>query len=72
MNHQLTNWRENMNYGMPYKTRAKAKQEWAIGATVNVGFVKCLLITEKTGFGWNLVDKNGKRYSFEPHRGLFS
>mgnify|MGYP007100121797 CR=1 FL=1 len=49
----------------------KAKQVWEIGATVNVGFIKGLLILAKQGGIYSLRQTaTGKSYTFEPHVGL--
>ena len=51
--------------------RKPAKQLWAVGETVKVGFMT-LRITAKTPNGWKLVNKDAsKQYEFEPHLGLF-
>lgn len=47
----------------------KAKQEWAIGAEVRVGFLS-LTVTGRTAEGWELKSAKGKRYAFRPHLGL--
>lgn len=61
-----------MNYGMPYATRKPAKQVWAVGEQVKVGFLS-LRIVSKTARGWALINKDAtKRYEFEPHVGLFA
>lgn len=49
----------------------RAKQEWATGNIVNVGFVKGLTVGEKVNGAWMLTQEStGRRYSFEPHLGL--
>ena len=49
----------------------RAKQEWAIGSVVNVGFVKGLRVVSKVNGAFRLVqDATGRAYSFEPHIGL--
>lgn len=49
----------------------KAKQPWAIGMRVNVGFLKGLLITNKVDGIWKLVNETtGARYEFQPHLGI--
>ena len=65
-----------MNYTNPsagsFQNRKPAKQVWAVGEQVKVGFLS-LRITGKTGHGWTLVNKDAsKHYEFEPHRGLFA
>ena len=51
--------------------RKSAKQVWAVGEQVKVGFLS-LRIVGKTGYGWKLVNKDGSRhYEFQPHLGLF-
>lgn len=61
-----------MSYGMPYETRKPAKQVWAVGEQVKVGFLS-LRIVSKTASGWRLVNKDAtKHYEFEPHIGLFA
>ena len=57
-------------YGMPYQSRQPAKQVWAVGEQVKVGFLS-LRIVAKTGYGWALVNKDAsKKYEFAPHHGL--
>lgn len=52
--------------------RHSAKQLWAVGETVKVGFLT-LRITAKTPRGWKLVNRDAtKHYEFEPHIGLFA
>lgn len=52
--------------------RRPAKQEWAVGEQVKVGFLS-LRIVAKTERGWKLVNKDAtKHYEFEPHIGLFA
>jgi hypothetical protein len=49
----------------------KAKQEWAIGSIVNIGFVKGLTVLSKTNGIFNLIQAStGRAYTFEPHMGL--
>lgn len=49
----------------------RAKQEWSIGAMVNVGFVKNLMVLSKDGAVWTLKQiATGRDYTFEPHLGL--
>lgn len=55
----------------------KAKQVWAIGARVNVGFLRDLLIVAKIPTPgdyqpdqWELVADSGARYLFTPHLGI--
>lgn len=49
----------------------KAKQEWTVGAVVNVGFVKGLRVTAKINGIFKLAqDATGRVYEFEPHMGL--
>jgi len=48
----------------------KAKQVWAVGETVNVGFLKGLLIVAKEGNIFRLKASTGRSYTFEPHVGL--
>lgn len=49
----------------------KAKQAWAIGMRVSVGFLKDLLVTNKIDGVWKLVnEKTGARYEFQPHIGI--
>lgn len=55
-----------------FQNRKPAKQVWAVGEQVKVGFLS-LRITGKTRCGWALVNKDGsKHYEFEPHMGLFA
>jgi hypothetical protein len=50
----------------------KAKQEWAIGNAVSVGFVKNLLVVSKNGAFYALLQVGtGRWYAFQPHLGLF-
>lgn len=48
----------------------KAKQVWEIGAVVNVGFLKGLLIVAKEDTVYRLQAASGKAYTFQPHLGL--
>jgi len=49
----------------------RAKQEWAVGSVVNVGFLKGLQIVAKEGAEFKLRHTStGRRYSFVPHMGL--
>jgi len=55
----------------------KSKQNWKIGATVNVGFLKGLTVKDivLTPHDWQpdeyiLESDKGIRYSFVPHIGL--
>lgn len=49
----------------------KAKQDWAVGEIVNVGFVKGLMVDRKQADGSYLLhSRTGARYSFQPHMGL--
>ena len=52
--------------------RNKAKQEWVVGAQVNVGFIKGLTVREKRHDGWLLETGKGKFYVFEPHMGIYA
>lgn len=53
--------------------RDSAKQEWAIGNLVNVGFLKGLEVTEKRGNGdYVLKSAKGKFYAFQPHMGIYA
>lgn len=48
----------------------KAKQDWAAGNTVKVGFLT-LEVVDKVGGDYRLWNpKNGKKYLFTPHTGL--
>lgn len=59
-----------MSYGMPYKNRRPAKQTWAVGEQVKVGFLS-LRCVQQIGSSWILLNKDGtKRYEFTPHMGL--
>ena len=49
---------------------ASAYQNWAIGQTVNVGFIRGLLIIAKDPQGWILQSAKGQRYLFVPHCGI--
>ncbi len=61
----------NINAGS-FQSRKPAKQVWAVGEQVKVGFLS-LRIVAKTGYGWELVNKDAtKRYEFQPHLGLFA
>lgn len=59
-------------------TRPAAKQAWAIGQIVNVGFIKGLIVKEKVATpgdyrpdGYVLWQPATNRwYSFQPHYGL--
>ena len=52
-------------------SRSKARQEWAVGLTVKVGY-HTLKITGRSYDGWFLESLNGtKHYEFQPYRGLF-
>ncbi|MCX7585060.1 hypothetical protein [Phenylobacterium sp. 58.2.17] len=49
----------------------RAKQAWAPGDVVNVGFVKGLEVVERVGGDYRLWNPaNGKKYVFTPHMGL--
>lgn len=49
----------------------KAKQEWTIGAVVNVGFIKGLTVISKVGAEFRLrQESTGREYAFEPHMGI--
>ena len=55
---------------------ARSKQDWSIGSTVNVGFLKlkitAIVPTPNDGMPdeYLLESSNGKEYSFVPHHGL--
>ena len=50
----------------------RAKQVWAIGNTVSVGFVKNLLVVSKNGASYALLQPGtGRWYAFQPHMGLY-
>ena len=55
---------------------ARAKQEWAIGATVKVGFLTLRVVGKIATPGdyrpdmWQLESDRGVRYEFTPHFGL--
>lgn len=61
------------------KTHAPAKQEWAIGETVQVGFLSLRIIGSKIATPgnyaadeWPMENLGGTRfYRMVPHRGLF-
>src|ERR1700742_2172017 len=58
-------------YGDPI--RDKAKQEWAIGNVVNVGFLKGLKVMDKRSTGeFVLLSQTGKKYHFQPHFGIYA
>lgn len=54
----------------------RSKQDWSIGNTVNVGFLKlkitgCEVIKDFLPDIYYLIDeKNGRTYEFIPHNGL--
>lgn len=49
----------------------RAKQDWAPGDVVSVGFVKGLEVVEKVDGEYRLWNPaNGKKYVFIPHMGL--
>lgn len=52
--------------------RRPARQEWSVGQTVSVGFLRDLTIIgrEKYGDAWRLRAANGAIYSFQPHVGI--
>ena len=52
------------------KIHARRKQDWAIGATVRVGFMAGLTVESKQGADYILCSQKGKRYSFTPHLGI--
>jgi hypothetical protein len=57
---------------MTTQYRHSAKQVWAVGEQVKVGFLS-LRIVSKTARGWRLVNRDAtKHYEFEPHIGLFA
>ena len=63
--------------GKPVSNGASAKQVWAIGEMVNVGFLKNLMVVSKEPTpgdympdAWHLVSRTGARYRFVPHNGL--
>jgi hypothetical protein len=56
---------------------ARAKQTWAVGQIVNVGFVKNLTVMEHIPTPgdyrpdvWRLLSRTGTEYEFTPHFGL--
>jgi hypothetical protein len=52
---------------------SKAKQVWAVGEVVSVGFVRDLYIERKEGNVWLLHSlSTGRKYEFEPHNGLWA
>ena len=52
-------------------TAPRAKQEWAEGEVVNVGFVKGLEVVKKVRDTFALWQPStGRFYSFRPHMGL--
>ncbi len=54
-------------------TREGAKQTWAIGAIVNVGFMKGLEVTEIHDCGdYILKSTKGRFYAFQPHLGIWA
>lgn len=52
--------------------RERGRQEWSVGAVVNVGFIKGLTVQEKRHHGWLLQSPKGKFYVFEPHMGIYA
>ncbi|MBN9534839.1 MAG: hypothetical protein J0H10_15955 [Alphaproteobacteria bacterium] len=59
------------------KIHGRASQNWTIGATVNVGFLKNLTVKEKVATpgdyrpdAYILEAASGARYEFVPHCGL--
>lgn len=55
----------------------RAKQTWAVGQIVNVGFVKHLTVMARIPTPgdyrpdiWRLISANGTVYEFTPHFGL--
>lgn len=49
----------------------KAKQDWSIGSTVNVGFLRGLIVLAKEAGVYRLKQNStGKNYTFQPHVGL--
>ena len=52
------------------RSRRGSKQVWAVGSTVNVGFVRGLTITARTEDGWLLRDASGRRYAHSHDFGL--
>lgn len=57
---------------MGRKIRQRAKQDWAIGETVKVGFMSGLVVMEKRANGDAILCSNtsGKFYTFTPHHGI--
>lgn len=53
-------------------------KNWEIGALVNIGFMKNLIVTgiraEKDGLPdiYEIVSPSGKKYEFIPHNGLYA
>ena len=55
--------------------RPRAKQDWTVGNTVNVGFLKLKVLAKVATPGNYLPDQyalegNGRFYKFVPHNGL--
>jgi len=51
----------------------KAKQAWTVGAIVNVGFVRGLMVMARRDGDYMLQNiANGRKYAFTPHDGLFA
>jgi len=66
-------WRNAMRYGY----HKPAKQVWAVGQIVNVGFLKNLTVMERIPTPgdyrpdvWRLIGANGAEYEFTPHCGI--
>lgn len=58
-------------FGNVARPRSPARQIWAAGQTVNVGFLKGLTVTGRNSHGeYTLISAKGVRYEFQPHAGI--
>ena len=53
----------------------RTKQDWSIGSTVKVGFMKLKVIGARAEYDfmpdiYELVDDKGRKFEFIPHNGL--
>ena len=53
-----------------------SKQDWTVGKTVKVGFMRLIVVKHVPTPGdyapdaYNLLSSNGKQYNFVPHNGI--
>lgn len=47
------------------------KKPWAVGDTVQVGFIRGLVVVARHGRGWLLMDSSCQLYMHHPYQGCY-